>query len=479
MKSKNTKTGVKYVIIVLLFVLSSCENQLKEIPYSQFSPDNFLITESGLNDVLVSAYGNMHLHAFNQNIITYMEEACTDIMLQSGGGQELSASKIIGFVWDSQHSDIAKIFKLLYVPIRDVNIFLDNTTNVNFISTNKETRIAEAKAIRAYCFYMLNKFYGEVPLITSSHAELYPAKTEEVQIHSFIESELLAASEDLPVIQDQYARITKGGALSILCDFYLNTKQWQKCINTATKIIDLKVYSLYPDYETLFAPTNDINSEYIFVFPNLRIAEGGMQWLGQTFPPNYPKLPNQNNFASQWRLYDAFVNSFDKVADKRFKLILTSYTDTKNVFIKLLGKDNARSFKFKDDLSFGPNQGNDQPIFRYADILLSEAEALNELNGPNQISIDLINLIRNRAGLANLNLVDFTTKELLRDHLLKERGWEFYYEGVRRSDLIRHGKFISQAKARGVVSADDYRVRYPIPQGEIDSNPNIVQNPGY
>jgi len=145
-----------------------------------------------------------------------------------------------------------------------------------------------------------------------------------------------------------------------------------------------------------------------------------------------------------------------------------------------LGNDKIRSFKYLPDRDAkGASHGNDIPEIRYADILLSRAEALNELNGPNQESINLINLIRNRAGLGNLNLADFESKEALRDHILKERGWEFYSEGHRRMDLIRMNKFISGALERGKTNAKPFHVLFPIPQVVMDSDPSMVQNDGY
>ena len=122
--------------------------------------------------------------------------------------------------------------------------------------------------------------------------------------------------------------------------------------------------------------------------------------------------------------------------------------------------------------------GNDFPVVRYADILLSHAEALNELNGPTQEAVDLINQVRAKAGVPLLVLSDFAAKETLRDHILKERGWEFFSEELRRQDLVRHGKFIEYGKSRGKV-AFDYQVLYPIPQSEIDRNSNLEQNDGY
>ena len=117
-------------------------------------------------------------------------------------------------------------------------------------------------------------------------------------------------------------------------------------------------------------------------------------------------------------------------------MFVTKYVETKGVLQKLVadasGKpvDNARSFKYTPDpSSISQNNGNDIPFIRYADILLNRAEALNELDGSNQESLDLIKQVRQRAGLGNMQLADFATTEILRTHLLKERGWEFSLKG--------------------------------------------------
>ncbi len=78
-----------------------------------------------------------------------------------------------------------------------------------------------------------------------------------------------------------------------------------------------------------------------------------------------------------------------------------------------------------------------------------------------------------------ISLSDFPSKEVMRDALLDERGWEFVAEGMRRMDLIRHGKLISGAISRGAENAKEYMTRYPIPLNEIEANPNLIQNTGY
>jgi hypothetical protein len=189
---------------------------------------------------------------------------------------------------------------------------------------------------------------------------------------------------------------------------------------------------------------------------------------------------NWNNWGAQYRLYDAFYNSFEQ-GDKRKNLILTSYVNSGGATVSLLNADNIRSFKYwPDPNAISNDHGNDIAEVRYADILLSEAESLNELNGPTQEAIDLINQVRERAGLPDLTLASFSSKESLRAHLLLERSWEFYTEaGIRREDQIRIGTFVSSAVARGHTNAKPTMVVFPIPQAAMDANPKLVQNDGY
>src|SRR5690606_5644418 len=145
----------------------------------------------------------------------------------------------------------------------------------------------------------------------------------------------------------------------------------------------------------------------------------------------------------------AFVNSMAPT-DKRRSLICTSYINNNNVTVNLMNDDdNARRFKYWDNTIVGNNGGSDVPVLRYADILLTRAEALNELAAtPPTECFTLINQVRTRAGLENLTIVNTPTKDDFRDAIFRERGWEFISEGKRREDLIRQGTFLSLAIAR-------------------------------
>lgn len=475
MKNKIKTYMMSLLVILTITTVISCEDGLTENPFDQYAPSNVLTSKEGLDALLYSAYGYQQRHSaeFRNIQNNYLEEATTDLFLEQGGGQGPAAAQLQEFTFGSAHPWISEMFNESWNAIRDTNLFLANVDNAETYP-NRESRIGEAKFIRALQYHLLIKWFGEVPLVTSSTPELYPTKALLSELQKFIEDELIAAIDLLPVEQDEFYRITKGAALGILTKQYLNTKQWQKAANTAEAIINMNKYELYPDYIGLFAANNDRNSEYIFATALDRTLTGNT-WMALSLPPSYPIAGP--NFAAQFKYYDAFVNSFD-LNDKRRGFFLTSYTKTNGQFVQLLGKNDSRSLKYWDPDRIGSFQENDWPIVRYADILLSRAEALNELNEPTQEAIDLINSVRTRAGISNIALASFT-KVTLRDHILKERGWEFYSEAQRRSDLIRHGKFIESAIARGKTAAQSFHVLYPIPQTEINANPNLVQNDGY
>jgi hypothetical protein len=175
---------------------------------------------------------------------------------------------------------------------------------------------------------------------------------------------------------------------------------------------------------------------------------------------------------------DDHLHAGRNLPGERLDAFLFEFVNTNGETVQL-GEDNVRSFKFPEY----PNQGisrsaDDFPFLRYADILLTRAEALNEINGPNDESVELLNMVRDAAGVSTFTVGDFASKADFRDFLLDERGREFHTEALRRQDLIRHGKFIDMAQDRG-KPAQDFHVRYPIPQTEVERNANLDQNDGY
>lgn len=475
---------VRALCILGLTVFSGCQDFLTEEIYTEFDPDELLKTEDGINRVLIGAYSELKPSV--RDYFFTLSEFPTDIALESGGGFEREAVVYMNFQWDPSHPFFQSHWASMYRAIRNANSLLDNIGNVQSIPAEKLAQLtAEAQFIRAAAYFHLYDIFGPVPLVTTTEStDLEPAKPTEAQFVDFLTKELREAANNLPIQQDLHGKATKGAALAMLCKLYLNTKQWQKCADVAKEIIDLNTYALFGQIENLFSVSNENNNEYIYRFSYVAQPGLGNVYMPHAFPPNFPIQPNWINYGAQFRSYTSFVKSFHG-SDRRLKMFLTQYTDNKGNSIGLLEDaqgnplDNARSFKYTPDPNAAiEHNGNDIPYIRYADILLSRAEALNEINGPNAESVDLLRQVRDRAGVPALQLSDFSSKEAFRDHILIERGWEFFTEGKRREDLIRHGKFISSAIARG-KNAKPYHVLYPIPQREIEANANLVQNEGY
>ena len=481
--------------IALGFVLllsASCKKFLEEKIYSQLAPDNFLSTEDGVKALLNDAYARAaNMNGNNSIYVIAPQEWPTDLLFQSGDNVERDARNFINFSWDPTIDFIGNNWDAPYQTIRDANLLLNSIDAVPVTTAVKASYTAEFRFLRAISYYKLYFFFGPVPLRTETTKDLQLKRATEDELKQFIESELTAVASVLPDPGGKlpYGRAHKAAALGFLCKFYLNTRQWQKCADVAAQIMSQFHYGLFDDYQHLFSVANERNNEYLWVRPALASSDRATanSWMNTSFPDNFAEAPGLGvkflstyvNWPNEFRIYDNFYNSFEP-DDKRRNLLVTSYINSSGQTISLLGNDNIRSFKYLPDPNAqGASHGNDIPEIRYADILLSRAEALNELNGPGQEALDLVNLVRNRAGLKNIKLSDFGSKESLRAHILKERGWEFYSEGHRRMDLIRMDQFISGALARGKSNAKPVHVLFPIPQAVMDSDPLLLQNEGY
>ena len=480
------------VLLGTLLLFSGCNNILDEDVYSQLDPSTLFNSSNGIERVLFSAYRDAQITANFGGNIWFQEEWTADQFWETGGAVNLQATVMLAFTWDASYpTHWTNLWENCYNSVRNCNLVLENVDASPVEDALKERLKAEARFVRASAYYILYTMWGPVPLRISTTGDLEMARATDAEMQTFLEKEFTDAAAVLPnwgeISSYQYGRATNGAALGYLTKFYLNTKQWQKCADAAKKLMDTGIYQLWPDYTTLFSVDSETKQkELVWVYPCSPLGPGN-EFINGAYPPSYastvdgkwPFLPNQRNWARMDRLRDWFYNSFAP-GDKRKDLILSEYINTAGKKISLLNQDNTRSFKYvPDPAAVSNDHGNDIAVIRYADILLSRAEALNELNGPSQEELDLIQMVRTRAGLTTPMVLANFTKETLRQRILDERGWEFYGEKLRRQDLLRNGTFVSNAKARGITIADDHFKLFPIPQTEITANKLCKQNPGY
>lgn len=481
----------KALLLSGMLWMSACE--LETTPTDRFVEDNVLTTEAGIQALIYNMY-RITNEADSRRFIININEVNTDLAYNRYGTENTNYTPYMEFNVSASAAYLVNPWNTGYYTIRDANIIMDNTSNGEFDEEFTTQVQAEARLLRAFQYMQLYFYYGPVPLRTSTTQDLYLPRADEDELLEFIETEIEAVVDDLPDPgqEEAYGRANKGWAYGILTRFFLNSKQWEKAASAAQSVIDLGYYALYSNYREMFFVENEENTEMVIAYP----ADNTSTAASNLFPPGaFPKkfwysdkIPefvlnedDMANWATMYSLRDDFVNSF-AANDTRFDAIITEYYHQNGTLIDLTtqeSSDNCRSMKFFDPDASGNYHGNDQPIIRYADILLSRAEALNEQSGPSQDAVDLINQVRTRAGVDNYSLADVGDQDNFRQLLLDERGWEFYSEGLRRQDLIRNGTFISSAQARGISGAEDHEVHFPVPQVEITANPLIEQLDGF
>ena len=340
--------------------------------------------------------------------------------------------------------------------------------------------------------------YAAVPLVTASETDPDnpPSRTSRAEVFDWIVAEINAALPDLETTHGSggHGRITKGAANTLLATLYLNaevytgTAEWAKCKSACDAVINSGVYDLMPTVMDVFALANEglLNTEYILTIAHLPLD--GVSSFRHMATLHYNNIP-----ASPWTGFSVltdFYNSYDS-SDARLEQILVGQSYV--LFGSAAGdsafdrQGNPLSFTVDFPLvdaneSAGPRilkwpidpnmtgwfSGADFAIFRYSHVLLMKAEADFNLSGGGLADL---NQVHTRAGLDALASIDS-------DAILAERGHELLWEGYRRQDLIRHGKFL-EAWTHKDASDGGHRVLFPIPQSQLDANPNLVQNPGY
>jgi hypothetical protein len=319
-------------------------------------------------------------------------------------------------------------------------------------------------------------------------------------VFDFVVSEINAA---LPNLQSSvgaggWGRLTRGAAQTLLATVYLNaevytgTPKWNECIAACDAVINSGQYNLLANYSDYFKLANEgpNNVESIWVIGHKPQSGVGFNRFMATL--HYNQLPQ-----NPWNGFSVcadFFNKFD-TTDVRYRHMLVGpqfvlsgpnvgqpafdrqgnrlvFTPDSPIIGATEGQG-VRILKWQvDPAQSGGDAGNDFAIFRYSHVLLMKAEALF-MTGNTQGSLALVNQVRARSFEPDKPLTTIT-----RNAILDERGFEFLWENFRRSDLIRNGRFL-EAWTLKPASDGAHRQLYPIPQIQLDANPNLRQNPGY
>ncbi|HEY3371159.1 MAG TPA: RagB/SusD family nutrient uptake outer membrane protein [Prolixibacteraceae bacterium] len=487
----------KYISIALLATLAmACsEDFLTKMPEDSINTSNFLQTETDAISAINGAYQPLQWpKLYNMRMWTTDIMAGNSIVGAGGGTDGIETQDEANFVTASDNQGVLDLWRGPWPGILRSNIILQKIPAMNISESVKNRVMGEAYFLRAHYYFILVRFFGDVPLTlkpVEPGDDLRPFRTPKAEVYTQIISDLNQAITLLPP-KEQYSgndvgRASKGSAVGMLAKVYLTLGDWQKVVDLTDQVKGLG-YSLNPNYSDNFSSATENSNESLFEVQYVSDAGKGFwdnenqaSWLSPFTGPRGSDLVAGGYGWNQPT--EEFMNSYEP-GDVR-KDVTVLYEGSP----QFDGKDYKKSYsmtgynlrKFLVPLSAVPSYDNSPlnfPVLRYADVLLMRAEALNELGRTNEAAAPL-NEVRTRAGLDN---VTGLSKEAFREKVLHERRIELAFEGQRWFDLIRinNGQYgIDFLKSIGKSNMSSKFLLFPVPQKERDANPNLTQNTGY
>lgn len=518
---------LRYTIIMVAFVLGSCQDLLETVPNDRISTEIFWKTERDATLGANAVYTHMIENA--SHYISW--DGMTDIGYTNL--PQSAESFILQGQFDALNSRVYNDYIFLYSGVRAANVFLLNIDNVTTTNTALITRLkGEVRTLRAYFYSRLAMLFGDIPLVTTdvNLAESRAvARTPVAQVWDFVSTEFAQAADMLPNTQTEKGRVTKGTALALKARAMLFAGRYQEAADAAAAVMALNVHRLHPTYKTLFTTASENNAEIIF---DIQFIKGAMandvfSILAQQ------SMSSRSLFVPTKKLVDAYQMSngmgindagsgFDPMnpyanRDPRLGYSIFVAGDllpNAKVFNPRPGSTtgdaagstftvsptgfNLEKYVNAEDLTTPTNTGINLILLRYAEVLLTYAEAKVELNSIDQSVYDAINLIRRRSDVLMPAITIGKTQAELRTIVRQERLVELAFEGLRFFDIRRWkiaenvmpGKVFGMTYADGatlktleVASWQNYWTNrnylWPIPQIERDMNTNLGQNPDW
>jgi hypothetical protein len=504
-----------------LLATAGCNDKefLTEVPRDFVGPANFyrnsndaLAAINGVYDGFVNTSSTNYYGGLFVMLVEFPTEMMT-VYLSAGNER----SMIDNYAFTPAHNYIFQAWANAYTAINRANSVIARVPGIAMDTSLRSRIVAEAKFLRALHYFNLVRLFGGVPLRTdetTSIENLEQPRNTAAEVYALIVQDLQEAAAALPKASAytgaDIGRAARGAAKTLLAKVYLQRAaagggtpaDFQSSLTLLKDVDANEGYSLLTNVGDLFDMKHEVNAEVIFDIQSTRAPGLGNHLANQDAPRSSNYGTSQNgSFTAEQPFFDAFVTA-DKRRTVTWQLSFVNKSnqvvlwDATQSVSKSYGADTPYMRKFLDSLS----TGNDEPnyiILRYADNLLMESEAINEISGPTADAYAGINAVRQRAGIGNL--VAGLSKQAFKDSVFAQRRLELTFEGP-------NGYFDSQrnwdwAKARveanmalGAANqfknskypkaqtaiADKFKLM-PIPQRAIDLNPALkgTQNPGW
>ena len=481
------------MIIISLTAFASCSDDFVNVDSNDINSEDYFNSEEDYQNALIGAYDLLQATYIN----VMLGEIASDNTL--AGGE--SATDVIGIqeIDDMIHtpvnSNLRDLWGWMYGGINRTNFILEFQDKTDF--SGKEQVIAQARFLRAYYYFELVKWFGDVPLAVDKQIlfgeESSYVRSPTSEVYAQIELDLMYAADNLPLVQTETGRVTKGAAQALLGKAYLYQEKFSEAAQTLETVIQSGTYSLVTDYNTIFEAEGENSTESVFEvqytdlegagFGCLQCSEGNVA-VGFSGVRNYEGPDFTSGFSFNVPVQEAY-EAFDSDDPRRDIAILnidawatatgatfgTGFEHTGYFNKKYIPR--TRSDQALADLNL-TNPNNYRSV-RYADVLLMAAEANNRGGIDEAKAQGYLNDVRRRAFGDDLHDITATGASLT-NAIYLERRLELVGEGHRFFDLVRTGKAAQEISG---FQAGKHEL-FPIPAIEIQLAGNVwAQNPGY
>jgi|GEM_PF-369869 len=514
------KIKIFSIAAVAGLLFSSCAKDLDQLPLSSVTADNFFTTKNDFiqaNNAMYSAAlrgtnGNSYGYADRQ--LNLSETRSDNLYAITDGARDWEGINGLQTTI-SINGYVKEAYQANYKAIDKINLFLqkleDGGRKIIGDDSLSKRFYADAKFLRAFCYFDLVRWFGKVPLVdktvTAQQSATIP-RSSVADVYTFIQNDLKSAMDSMPNVANVFTATEKGrvnkGAIKYLSALVSMTKssptygiegpglaanEWAQAYTLLNELTTAgSPYAFGASYPNIYSYTNENSSEVIFDVQYYSITSGTSQSQGAAFvwiltPDGYFQSLGLSAQGSNYQrpISNDFLSKFPVNDARRVFGVQTGYT--------YLSTTANYSFykKYIDKSKYGSGGRNDWPINyiigTYTDALLLKAECTLHGGGGTQADVDAaVNKVRTRAGLVSVTNVSL-------DSLFEERRREFHGEGKRWHDLVRSGKVVEIMNAW--ITADDatnHRINamvpnfiiYPIPIAEMNVAPGLyTQNPGY
>ncbi|MEA1784522.1 RagB/SusD family nutrient uptake outer membrane protein [Arenibacter sp. GZD96] len=490
MKKKYTPLRFLYALLFTGFLSVSCSDDFVDVDSFNEDSESFFNSEADYQDALIGAYDLLQSTYIN----VMLGEIASDNTL--AGGESATDVPGIQEIDDMIHTPVNQqlrdIWSWMFAGVNRANFILEFKDTTDF--PGKERVLAEATFLRAYYYFELVKWFGDVPLAVDKRFlfgdQDIVERTPKAQVYAQIEQDLQFAAANLPFVQNETGRVTKGAAEALLGKVFLFQNKFSEAANILESLIINGPYDLVSDYSTIFENDNENNIESVFEvqytdvegagFGCLQCSEGNVA-VGFNGIRNYTGPVFESGFSFNIPTQEAF-DAFEPGDIRRDIAILDINTwAAQNPSVSFTegfehtGFYNRKYIARQGDLNTGDanlTNPNNYRAIRFADVLLMAAEAFNRGAIDDTKAQQFLNRVRTRAGLPAIT----ATGTALTTAIYNERRVELVGEGHRFFDLVRTGR---AAQAIDGFQEGKHEL-FPIPAIEIELAGNRwSQNPGY